>query len=51
MYFLLFLVLATIVYIESFKDNFTKENIEKVTPIIASTTGLILIFCIVYSIL
>lgn len=34
MYILLFLTILVIVYVVSFKDNFTQENIEKVTPVL-----------------
>lgn len=34
MYVLLFLVILIIAYISAFKDNFTQENIEKVTPVL-----------------
>lgn len=47
MYILLFLAILIIVYVASFKDNFTQENIEKVTPVLA----IIVIFIVVISIL
>ena len=33
MYIVLFTVLFVVVYVVSFKDNFNKENIDKVAPI------------------
>lgn len=47
MYILLFFVILIISYIVSFKDNFTQENIEKVTPVLM----LIAIFVVFISIL
>lgn len=47
MYILLFFVVLIIAYIVSFKDNFTQENIEKVTPVLM----LIAIFVVFISIL
>lgn len=47
MYILLFFVILIIAYIVSFKDNFTQENIEKVTPVLM----LIAIFVVFISIL
>ena len=47
MYILLFFVVLTIVYITSFKDNFTQENIEKVTPVLV----LVAIFVVFISVL
>lgn len=47
MYILLFFVILIITYIVSFKDNFTQENIEKVTPVLM----LIAIFVVFISIL
>ena len=34
MYIFLFMVTLVIVYIVTFKDNFTQENIEKVAPVL-----------------
>jgi uncharacterized membrane protein len=47
MYILLFFVVLIIVYIVSFKDNFTQENIEKVTPVLM----LVAIFVVFISVL
>ena len=43
MYFLLFLATITIVYIASFKDNFTAEHIQKTAPVIAAVSVLFFI--------
>lgn len=51
MYFLLFLLVLVIVYINSFKDNFDKENIAKVTPILFAVTFAIVILSIVSALL
>lgn len=34
MYFLIFIAIICVVYVRAFKDNFTKENIDKVTPVL-----------------
>lgn len=47
MYIILFMVLFTVVYVVSFKDNFNQENINKVTPILAC----VVIFSILLSII
>lgn len=47
MYVLLFIVTLIVVYITSFKDNFTQENIEKVTPVLV----MVLFFVVLISIL
>lgn len=47
MYILLFFVILIIAYIVSFKDNFTQENIEKVTPVLM----LVAIFVVFISVL
>ena len=47
MYIFLFFVVLIIVYIVSFKDNFTQENIEKVTPVLM----LVAIFVVMISVL
>lgn len=47
MYFLLFLVILVVAYITSFKDNFTQENIEKVTPVLF----LVALFIVVLNVL
>lgn len=47
MYILLFLVILILVYVKSFKDNFTQENIEKVTPVLV----LVVLFVLVIGIL
>lgn len=35
MFFLLYLVIITIMYVVTFKENFTEEKIHKVTPVLA----------------
>ena len=47
MYILFFLAILIIVYVASFKDNFTQENIEKVTPVLM----LVAIFVVFISVL
>ena len=34
MFFFLFLLTATIIYVVSFKNDFTKETLDKVTPVL-----------------
>jgi hypothetical protein len=50
MYFLLFIVAFVVIYVKTFKDNFTQENIEKVAPvfvlIVFATLVLIVLKCI-----
>jgi phosphoglycerol transferase MdoB-like AlkP superfamily enzyme len=51
MYFLLFIVAFIVIYVASFKDNFTQENIEKVAPVfvllVFATLVIIVLKCIV----
>lgn len=35
MFFLLYIVVITIMYVATFKENFTEEKIQKVTPVLA----------------
>ena len=49
MYFLLFLATITIVYIASFKDNFTAEHIQKTAPVIAAVSVLFFILAVIVS--
>jgi hypothetical protein len=49
MFILLFFLIITIVYIASFKESFTQENIEKVQPILIMSGVIIMILCILYS--
>lgn len=51
MYFLFFIIVFTIVYIKSFKDNFTAETIDKVTPIILLVSLVVVALGIISSIL
>lgn len=50
MYFLIFLIIVIVVYIVSFKDSFTKENFDKVAPLIIIViifmVGTIILKCI-----
>lgn len=39
MYVLLFLALVVVVYIASFKENFTQEKLDKIVPIFAIGTA------------
>lgn len=46
MFFLLYIVIIVIMYVVTFKENFTEEKIQKVTPvlsIIGIVTGLLAI--------
>ena len=46
MFFLLYIVIIVIMYVVTFKENFTEEKIQKVTPvlsIIGVVTGLLAI--------
>lgn len=51
MYFLFFIIVFIIVYIKSFKDNFTAETIDKVTPIILLVSLVVVALGIISSIL
>lgn len=51
MYFLLFLVAVFVLYVKSFKDDFTKENIEKVAPVVILIAVIVIISSILSSIL
>ena len=51
MYIFLFLIIVIIVYVMSFKDNFTKEHIDKVTPVLIIGAVISLVLCILASIL
>lgn len=35
MFFLLYIVIIVIMYVVTFKENFTEEKIQKVTPVLA----------------
>lgn len=49
MYILLFLMIFTVMYVYSFKDDFKKEQIDKVAPILAVTAFVALALCILTS--
>ena len=49
MFILLFFLIITIVYIASFKESFTQENIDKVQPILIMSGVVIGLVCILYS--
>jgi len=49
MYFLLFLVIIIVCYVKSFKENFTTEKIEKVTPVLFFTLLITVVLCILSS--
>lgn len=50
-YILLYLILITVIYISSFKENFTAEKIQKVTPALILVTVIIVLLCILSSFL
>lgn len=49
MYFLLFFIAVIIIYIASFKDDFSKEHMDKVTPAIILITVFIVLITILSS--
>lgn len=49
MYILLFIATLVVVYIDSFKESFTAEHIQKTAPVIAIATSLIFILSIIVS--
>lgn len=49
MFFFLFLFVATIIYIVSFKNDFTKETIDKVVPVLV-LVGAIIVLMLLLSI-
>lgn len=49
MFFLLYIIIMIVIYISSFKENFTTEKIEKITPIMLFTLIIIVVLCIVSS--
>ena len=51
MYIILFIAIVAIVYIKSFKDNFTQETIDKVAPILLIIAGITLVFMLLISVL
>lgn len=51
MYFLLFLCVLCVIYINTFKDDFTKEKIDKVAPIITLTVVIVMALCILTSVM
>ena len=51
MYILLFIATLVVVYIDSFKESFTAEHIQKTAPVIAIATSLIFILSIIASVM
>lgn len=51
MYILLFLAILVVVYVTSFKDNFTQANIEKVTPVLVVSVLFIVFISILSAVL
>lgn len=51
MYILLFLVILTIIYINSFKSDFTSEKLQKVSNVLVLITFVILLLCIITSLI
>lgn len=49
MYFLLFMAELVCVYVSTFKNSFTPENIQKVAPVIAFVTFLFFFLAILSS--
>lgn len=50
MYFLMYIGIAIVVYVATFKDDFTEEHIQKVTPFISIIVLLFLVIGILGSI-
>jgi hypothetical protein len=44
MFILLFLIVLSIVYVGCFKEEFTKENIDKVMPVLFIAIGIFVVF-------
>lgn len=51
MYFLLFFAILILIYIGSFKDSFTQENITKLTPILFASVAIVVILSIISAVL
>lgn len=51
MYFLIFLIIIVVVYVNSFKECFNQENLEKLTPVLLLVVGVTIILCILSSVL
>lgn len=51
MYLLLFILVAIIVYIHSFKSDFSQDKIQKVEPILIAATVILLLLLIFSSIM
>lgn len=49
MYILLFIATLVVVYIDSFKESFTTEHIQKTAPVIALATSIIFILSVIVS--
>lgn len=51
MYFLLYLILLVVVYVVSFKSDFTEEKVKKITPILVGSTFIIFVLNILSSLI
>ena len=51
MFLLIFMVVVIVVYVNTFKEEFTAEHIEKITPLLVLVTSLIIILGILGSVL
>lgn len=49
MYFLVYLTVLCIIYVNAFKDNFTEEHIDKVTPVLAIICGFTVLLSVLSS--
>lgn len=50
MYFLLFLVITVIIYINTFKENFTQEHLNKLAPVLFVVAGITVLLVVLGSI-
>lgn len=50
MYILLFVIMVIIIYVKAFKDDFNKENIEKLVPVLVIVAGAILLLTLISSV-
>lgn len=48
--FFVAIVIAAIVYVVSFKDDFTKAELDNITPVLAIIAGVVLLFNIMVDI-
>ena len=51
MYLLLFIVILIIIYVKSFKDDFTQEKISKVVPVLVFVTVVSLVLMVLASLI